>query len=88
MPRTLTLRQGQIYAQPARELEALRIEDSTQELSAQQERHISASLPEGAEILLDIDLGEITQLHFDLLYGLEKLRLTYDRKTQVMVCSA
>ena len=84
MPRSLTLRQGQIYAQPARELEALRIEDTTQELSAQQERRISASLPEGAEILLDIDLGEINELHFDLLYGLEKIRLTYDRKTQVM----
>lgn len=84
LPRSLSLRQGQLYAQPVRELESLRIENTAQEIAAQQQRQLSVPLPDGAEILLDIDLGESTLLHFDLLYGLEKIRMTYDRKTQVM----
>ena len=84
MPRVLTFRSGHIYAAPAPELEALRIVDSVVELEEHAVSGLAVPLGDGAEILLDIELGAASRLTFELVYGLESVRLVYDRRRQLM----
>ena len=84
MPRMLMLRRGHIYSQPVPELEALRIEATARELLYENMAYVSACLPEGAEIILDIAPGQAKQLCFNLVYGLEKIQMHYDREEQLM----
>ena len=84
MPRVLTLRQGHIFAQPAKELRALRIEENAVDIDAQESQDIAVPLGEGAEILLDIEFGKAQIVDLELVYGLEKTILHYDKKAQVM----
>lgn len=84
MPRVLTLRQGHIFAKPAKELRALRMEESAIDIDAAETTSVAVPLGEGAEILLDVTLGKAQKIDFSLLYGLEKTVLHYDRATQVM----
>lgn len=84
MPRALTLRQGHIYSRPVKEMRALRVDESVVDIDAEQVSSFSESLSDGAEILLDFQLGEAQQLDLELVYGLEKLVFHYDRTTQVM----
>ena len=84
MPRVLTLRQGKIFSQPAKELRALRIESSAEDLDAAVTTSVRAGLAEGAEALLDITFGKAQRVTVTLAYGLEHVTLRYDRPTQVM----
>ncbi len=84
LPRELTLRQGHIYSQPARELKALRIQQQTQTLQAKNTQRLEADLYTGSEVLLNIRLGQAHTVDLTLRYGLEKTVLHYDRHTQVM----
>ena len=84
MPRVLTLRQGHIFAKPAKELRALRIEESAVDIDAQETQNISVPLGEGAEVLLDVEFGKAQQIDIELIYGFEKTVMSYDRRTQVM----
>ena len=84
MPRVLTLRQGHIYSKPAREMRALRIQETAMDIEAHETSLVRAGLSEGAEVLLDISLGQTQQVTLTLEYGLEKTVFIYDRMTQVM----
>ena len=84
MPRELTLRQGHIYSQPARELQALRIQETTRQLEDGQTKQLEADLFPGSEVLLNIRLGKAQQVDLTLRFGLETTVLHYDRHTQVM----
>ena len=84
MPRVLTLRQGRIYSQPAKEMQALRIEETAIDIEAHETTLVRTGLADGAEILLDISFGQAQQTVLTLEYGLEKTVLSYDRATQVM----
>ena len=84
MPRVLTLRQGHIFSQPARELRALRVEETAVDIDAEAVSSMAQPLSEGAEILLDIHLGEASNVDIALNYGMEKLLFHYDRLTQIM----
>ena len=85
LPRVLTLRQGHIYSKPAKELRALRIQETAVDIDAAETKQVSADLGEGAEVLLDVTMGKAQQLDFEIVYGLEKVVFHYDRHTQVMV---
>lgn len=84
IPRMLMLRRGHIYSQPVPELEALRVASSARELMHENTAYVSACLPEGAEIILDIVPGHATQLCFHLVYGLERIQMHYDREEQLI----
>ena len=84
MPRELRLRHGHLYAAPARELKALRIEESAREFSVQKTAAQTLPLPEGAEVLLSMRMGRAKRLTIELAYGLEVLRFIYDRERQLM----
>ena len=84
MPRVLTLRQGKIFSQPAKELRALRIEETAVDLDAAATDRVRTSLADGAEALVDITFGEAKSVTLTLAYGLERVTLHYDRASQVM----
>ena len=84
MPRVLTLRQGHIFSKPAKELKALRMEESAVDIDAQETQTVSASLGEGAEILLDIAMGKAHNIELSLNYGLEKTVIRYERSEQLL----
>ena len=84
LPRVLSLRQGHIYSRPARELKALRIEETAIDLDMDMEQDLTQQLFDGTEVLLDITLGKAQHLSLTLAYGLEKTVFSYDRTTQVM----
>ncbi len=84
MPRVLTLRQGHIYSKPAKEMQALRVQETAMDIEAHETDLVRTGLSEGAEILLDISLGQAQQVSMVLAYGMEKTILSYDRSTQVM----
>ena len=84
LPRVLTLRQGHIYQQPVTELKKLRIEDTVVDLDGANTTTARATLGEGAEIILDVNLGEARKLQLTLAYGQEQLVYRYDRRNQVM----
>ena len=84
LPRVLTLRQGHIFSEPAKELRALRRRESEQALAAEGESAFSATLYDLTELLLDITLGEAYTVSVELLFGREKFVLRYDRLAQTM----
>ena len=84
LPRELRLRQGHIYARPARELRDLRIQESAVEIDKTAAAGFSQPLFEGSESLLELELGEAKRVEVVLKYGLEKLAFCYDREQQVM----
>ncbi len=84
LPRVLTLRQGHIYAQPARELRALRLQETAFSIDADDTCSLEADLYEGSEVIMDITLGEAQHLTLELAYGLERLKFIYDRTAQTM----
>lgn len=84
LPRELSLRQGRIYSRPLRELKDLRVQETAIDIDADETTDISSCLFEGSEILLDITLGDAEVVRLELVYGLEKLYLSYSRQTQVM----
>ena len=84
LPRELRLRQGHIYARPARELRDLRIQESAVEIDKTAVAGFSQPLFEGSESLLELELGEAKRVEVVLKYGLEKLAFCYDREQQVM----
>lgn len=84
LPRILTLRQGHIYSHPAKELRALRIEDTPVDIDVDSVTTAQAPLFDGSEALLDVTFGEAWQVTLTVEYGLEKLRFHYDRRTQLM----
>jgi beta-fructofuranosidase len=84
LPRVLTLRQGKLFSQPARELRALRIAESAVDIDAQETPGVRAELGDGAEVLLDLTFGAAQTVTVTLAYGLERTVLTYDRASQVM----
>ena len=85
MPRVLTLRQGKIFSQPAKELRELRIADSAVDIDATETQHVRAGLGEGAEALIDITFGKAQSVTYTLAYGLEKVTIRYDRPSQTVV---
>lgn len=84
LPRVLTLRQGKLFSQPARELRALRIAESAVDIDAAETPGVRAELGDGAEVLLDLTFGAAQTVTVTLAYGLERTTLTYDRASQVM----
>lgn len=84
LPRELRLRQGHIYARPARELRDLRIQESAVEVDKTEAAGFSQPLFEGSESLMELELGEAKRVEVVLRYGLEKLAFRYDREQQVM----
>ena len=84
MPRVLTLRQGKIFSQPAKELRALRIAESAVDLDATETQSVRASLAEGAEALIDITFGKAQSVTYTLAYGLESVTIHYDRPSQTV----
>lgn len=84
LPRVLTLRQGHIFSEPVRELKALRHRETERALEAAGESEFSTTLYDLTEILLDLTLGDAYSVSVELLFGLEKLVLRYDRLAQVM----
>ena len=84
MPRVLTLRQGHIYSKPAKELRALRIEETAKGIDAEMGSRIRESLFDGSEILLSITLGTARRVAATLAYGRETLVFAYDRAEQTM----
>ena len=84
LPRVLTLRQGKLFSQPARELRALRIAESAVDIDAAETQSVRAELGDGAEVLLDLTFGAAQTVTVTLAYGLERTTLTYDRASQVM----
>ncbi len=84
LPRVLTLRQGHIYAQPLRELRALRIQETALDIDADMTKSLHTELFDGSEVLLDIVFGKAQKVTLELVYGLEKIVLSYDRKLQIM----
>ncbi len=87
LPRELTLRQGHIYSQPARELRALRIAETENTVTADSAARVESDLSDGSEILLNIKLGEAQNVDLRLRYGLEHLTFHYDRHAQTMTIS-
>ena len=85
MPRELTLRQGHIYSKPAREMKALRIEDTALSLDNDSTDELVCGLYDTSEIMLDISLGEAHRVSLQLVYGLEKTVITYDTQEQACV---
>ncbi|MCI6085247.1 MAG: glycoside hydrolase family 32 protein [Selenomonas sp.] len=85
MPRVLTLRQGKIFSQPAKELRELRIADSAVDIDATETQHVRAGLGEGAEALIDITFGKAQSVTYTLAYGLERVTIRYDRPSQTVV---
>ena len=85
LPRELTLRQGHIFSKPARELRELRVQESAITLDTDLTEELEADLYEGSEVLLDITLGEAQRVRLELVYGLEKVALLFDRTTQMLV---
>lgn len=84
LPRVLSLRQGHIYSRPARELKALRIEETAIDIDMDMEQDLTEQLFDGTEVLLDLTLGKAQHISLVLAYGLEKTVFSYDRTTQVM----
>ena len=84
LPRELRLRQGHIYARPARELRDLRIQESAVEVDKTEAAGFNQPLFEGSESLMELELGEAKRVEVVLRYGLEKLAFRYDREQQVM----
>ena len=84
MPRVLTLRQGHLYSAPAKELQALRIQESATDIEVQDTKTQRFSLAEGAEAILSIEMGAARSVEIALAYGLERVTMTYDRASQVM----
>ena len=84
LPRTLSLWQGHIYAQPATELHALRRQETMLSVNITEAREFNAPIADGAEIALEISLGEAKVIESCLHFGAEKLVFRYDRTTQVM----
>ena len=85
MPRELTLRQGHIYSKPAREMKALRIEETAVSLDSDSTDEVVCGLYDASEVILDISLGEAHRVSLELVYGLEKTVITYD--TQEQACT-
>ena len=85
MPRELTLRQGHIYSKPAREMKALRIEETAMSLDSDSTDELICGLYDTSEIILDISLGEAHRVSVELVYGLEKTVIAYD--TQEQACT-
>jgi beta-fructofuranosidase len=83
MPRTLTLRDDHIYAEPVKEVRDLRMK-VMQEIDAENVETIHAILPREAEILLNIELGKAAKLTLDVLFSEEKVVFLYDAVKQVM----
>ncbi len=84
MPRVLTLRQGHIYSQPAKELRALRVEETPVDIDVDSVASAQAPLFDGSEAILDVTLGEAREVTLTVEYGLEKLHFHYDRRSQLM----
>ena len=84
LPRVLTLRQGHIYSQPAKEMRALRVEATAKSIDADMERRVRETLFDGSELLLDLTLGKARRVSMTLAYGREKLVFSYDRAEQTM----
>lgn len=84
IPRELTLRQGRIYQRPLPELRDLRIAETAVDIDADDTTDVAACLFEGSEVLLGIVLGDAQVVNCDIVYGLERLRIAYDRRTQTM----
>ena len=84
MPRELKLRQGHIYSQPVAEMQALRRPESKQLLQAASERAITRSLFNTCEVLLDLSWQEAAQIELSLIYGAERVLISYDVSRQVL----
>lgn len=84
LPRILTLRQGQLYSQPSKETRNLRLEEKSREIDIKNCQQYETSLPESAEILVEIELGKAAEITFSLLYGTEKLDFIYTTQKQEM----
>ena len=83
-PRVLTLRQGHIFSEPARELKALRHRETERAMEAEGESEFSATLYDLTEFILDLTMGEAHTVSVELVFGLEKLVFRYNRLEQVM----
>jgi len=84
MPRELTLRDGKIISEPARELRALRKEETLQELVQQDCKAVRVPLAATAEAVLDLAFGQAKEGALTLSYGAEQVRFVYDRTQEVM----
>ena len=84
LPRVLTLRQGHIFSEPAHELKALRHRETERALEAEGENSFSTTLYDLTEIILDLTMGDAYTISVELVFGLEKLVLRYNRLEQVM----
>ena len=84
LPRVLTLRQGHIFSEPVRELKGLRHRETEQPLEAEGESEFSTTLYDLTEVILDLTMGDAYMISVELVFGLEKLVLRYNRLEQVM----
>ena len=84
LPRVLTLRQGHIFSEPARELKALRHRETERAMEAEGESEFSVTLYDLTEFILDLTMGEAHTVSVELVFGLEKLVFRYNRLEQVM----
>ncbi len=88
MPRVLTLRHGKLCAKPAPELKELRIEQSSRELFGRAVPFIKTKLAlYGSEILLNIVLGAAQRLKIELRFGREKVKISYNRESDLVEIS-
>ena len=84
LPRVLTLRQGHIFSEPARELKALRHRETERALEMARKSAYETELFDLTELLLDIEMGDVYTVAVELVYGAEKLVFRYHRLEQVM----
>lgn len=84
IPRELTLKQGRIYARPAEELKALRVEETRKLIESHDVKKLEADLFEGSEGYFRITFGDAEDVQFTFRYGEEKLVVKYDCDASVL----
>lgn len=87
LPRVLTLKQGKIFSRPAPELKALRVARSARELSGRAVPSLKTELAYCSEILMNIVMGVAQRIKIELRYGREKVKISYNRETDIVEIS-